>query len=162
MPTHKSLGEVSGLLQHGIALSCDLERQAKQAHWTVRGPNFSSTHKHFDKVAEAAERFTDLCAERLIAVGGVADGTTSTVAAQTTLVPISVELQSADRLLEHMAQILETYARFARDAILRSEAADDLVSGDIFTDISREVDQLRWQTEAHKPVTSAPSDRKKQ
>ena len=44
-----------GLLNRNLALAIDLERQAKQAHWNVKGPNFIALHELFDKVAETAE-----------------------------------------------------------------------------------------------------------
>jgi starvation-inducible DNA-binding protein len=46
-----------GLLNRNLASAIDLERQAKQAHWKVKGPNFIALHELFDKVAEAAEEF---------------------------------------------------------------------------------------------------------
>jgi DNA-binding ferritin-like protein len=46
-----------GLLNRNLASAIDLERQAKQAHWNVKGPNFIALHELFDKVAEAAEDF---------------------------------------------------------------------------------------------------------
>src|ERR1700680_152814 len=63
-----------GLLNHSLALAIDLERQAKQAHWNVKGPNFIALHELFDRVAEAAEEFTDLLAERATSLGGIGRG----------------------------------------------------------------------------------------
>ena len=69
-----------GLLNRNLALAIDLERQAKQAHWNVKGPNFIALHELFDKVAETAEEFTDLLAERATALGGTAEGRLHAVA----------------------------------------------------------------------------------
>jgi DNA-binding ferritin-like protein len=41
-----------GLLNRNLASAIDLERQAKQAHWNVKGSNFIALHELFDKVAE--------------------------------------------------------------------------------------------------------------
>ena len=49
-----------GLLNRSLASAIDLERQATQAHWNVKGPNFIALHELFDKVAEATEEFSDL------------------------------------------------------------------------------------------------------
>ena len=61
------------LLNRNLASAIDLERQAKQAHWNVKRPNFIALHELFDKVAEAAEEFSDLLAERVTALGGTAE-----------------------------------------------------------------------------------------
>src|SRR5260370_41844315 len=62
------------LLNRNMALAIDLERQAKQAHWNVKGSNFIALHELFDKVAETTEEFTDLLAERATALCGAAKG----------------------------------------------------------------------------------------
>src|SRR5580693_8235038 len=79
------------LLNHNLALVIDLERQAKQAHWNVKGPNFIALHELFDKVAETAEEFTDLLAERATALGGVAEGTIEAAAGHSALPSYPVE-----------------------------------------------------------------------
>jgi starvation-inducible DNA-binding protein len=73
------------LLNRNLALAIDLERQAKQAHWNVKGPNFIALHELFDKVAEVAEEFTDLLAERATALGGAAEGRVHAVAESSSL-----------------------------------------------------------------------------
>lgn len=44
------------LLNERLAASIDLQLQAKQAHWNVKGPNFVGLHELFDKVAGEALR----------------------------------------------------------------------------------------------------------
>src|SRR5258707_14235270 len=74
-----------GLLNRNLASAIDLERQAKQAHWNVKGPNFIALHELFDKVAEGAEEFIDLLAERVTALGGTAEGRLQAVTGQSAL-----------------------------------------------------------------------------
>src|ERR1700752_4346123 len=74
-----------GLLNRNLASAIDLERQAKQAHWNVKGPNFIALHELFDKVAETAEEFTDLLAERATALGGTAEGRVHAIAESSSL-----------------------------------------------------------------------------
>ena len=66
---------VGVLLNARLADTIDLQLQAKQAHWNVKGPNFIALHELFDKVADAAEEASDMLAERLVALGGRAEGT---------------------------------------------------------------------------------------
>src|SRR4051812_15404390 len=63
------------LLNARLADSLDLFSQAKQAHWNVKGPSFFELHELFDQVATHAVAFTDLIAERAVALGGTAFGT---------------------------------------------------------------------------------------
>jgi DNA-binding ferritin-like protein len=49
--------------------------QAKQAHWNVKGPTFIALHKLFDEIVDAAEDYMDLIAERVVQLGGTAEGT---------------------------------------------------------------------------------------
>lgn len=142
---------VAPVLQKGLVLGIDLERQAKQAHWTLRGPTFITLHEFFDEIADASQEFTDLAAERLMALGGMADGTSGTVAATTSLPAFPVRLMAAEEQIERIRQALAHYAAFVYDAIQRAGEAGDPTTSDVFTEISRGLDQLLWKIEAHQP-----------
>lgn len=62
------------LLNALLADLIDLQLQAKQAQWNVKGPNFIALHELFDSVAEEAEGFVDTVAERIAALGGASRG----------------------------------------------------------------------------------------
>src|SRR5262250_3759746 len=67
--------EVIGLLNQRLADIIDLQTQLKQAHWNVKGPHFIGLHELFDKIAEEVESYVDMIAERIVQLGGVAEGT---------------------------------------------------------------------------------------
>src|SRR5215467_6959236 len=67
--------EVAELLNARLADCIDLEAQCKQAHWNVKGPTFIALHKLFDDVHEATDEYADLIAERIVQLGGIAEGT---------------------------------------------------------------------------------------
>src|SRR5262245_36163754 len=67
--------EVIALLNQRLAEAIDLQTQCKQAHWNVKGASFIGLHKLFDDVTEAVEGYADLIAERVVQLGGVAEGT---------------------------------------------------------------------------------------
>ena len=71
--------EVIGLLNQRLAEAIDLQTQCKQAHWNVKGPSFIGLHKLFDDVNEDVETYVDLIAERVVQLGGVAEGTIGAV-----------------------------------------------------------------------------------
>src|SRR5437660_6555618 len=72
-------GQVIDLLNQRLADAIDLELQAKQAHWNVKGPQFIALHKLFDEIHAAADEYVDLLAERIVQLGGVAEGVTAIV-----------------------------------------------------------------------------------
>src|SRR5688572_1666154 len=76
---------VADLLNRRLADCIDLQTQCKQAHWNVKGPQFIALHKLFDDINEDVEEYVDLLAERVVQLGGVAEGTARMVAGRTTL-----------------------------------------------------------------------------
>src|ERR1039457_2944589 len=89
-PTKNALGgkiriKMEAILQDLLADSIDLQTQAKQAHWNVKGPDFIALHELFDKIAEESEEYPDLIAERIVQFGGVAEGTIQVVANRSNL-----------------------------------------------------------------------------
>src|ERR1700688_3887492 len=77
--------QVIDLLNQRLADAIDLDTQAKQAHWNVKGPQFIALHKLFDEVYAAVEEYVDLLAERVVQLGGVAAGTARIVAERSEL-----------------------------------------------------------------------------
>src|SRR3989454_8101941 len=74
--------EISALLNQHLADALDLQTQMKQAHWNVKGPHFIGLHELFDKIDEAVEAYVDLIAERIVRLGGIAEGTAPVGAAR--------------------------------------------------------------------------------
>jgi starvation-inducible DNA-binding protein len=77
--------EISALLNQRLADAVDLQTQMKQAHWNVKGPHFIGLHELFDKIDEAVETYVDLIAERVVQLGGIAEGTARVAAGRSRL-----------------------------------------------------------------------------
>src|SRR5262249_37953720 len=77
--------QVVSLLQDRLAEAIDLVTHAKQAHWNVKGPTFIALHELFDDVYEHAGEHVDLIAERIVQLGGTAEGTVRAVAKRSRL-----------------------------------------------------------------------------
>ena len=71
----KRRSELNVLMNQRLASAVDLQMQMKQAHWNVKGPSFIGLHELFDEVDEAVESYVDLIAERIVQLGGIAEGT---------------------------------------------------------------------------------------
>ena len=67
--------ELIPLMNQRLADAVDLQLQMKQAHWNVKGPHFIGLHELFDKIDEAVEEYVDSIAERIVQLGGIAEGT---------------------------------------------------------------------------------------
>jgi len=142
-------GKSAVLLGTGLVHALDLERHAKQAHWNVRGPNFKALHELFDEVAQQSEDASDLLAERLVALGGTADGRVGVVASRSTLPDYPADATSGDEHVEALSRSIAAFGSVARDAIDQAAEWGDADTADIFTEISRGLDKTLWLVEAH-------------
>src|SRR5712692_4205830 len=95
------------LLNARLADAIDLQTQAKQAHWNVKGPNFIALHKLFDEVNEDVEEYIDLIAERVVQLGGVAEGTARIVGQRSSLIDYPLALSTGE---EHVAALSDALA----------------------------------------------------
>ena len=141
--------DVITLLNQRLADCIDLQTQCKQAHWNVKGPTFIALHKLFDEINEDVEEYVDLIAERIVQLGGVAEGTVGVVEGRSTLVDYPIGLSTG---AEHVAALSDALAMFGRTTRLGIEEMNELEdadSADILTEISRGVDKWLWFVEAH-------------
>jgi starvation-inducible DNA-binding protein len=141
--------EVVTLLNQRLADCIDLQTQCKQAHWNVKGPAFIALHKLFDEINEDVEEYVDLIAERVVQLGGIAEGTIGLVAERSTLLGYPLRLTTG---AEHVAALSDALAMFGRAVRVGIDEMTDLKdagTADILTEISRGIDKWLWFVEAH-------------
>ena len=141
--------QVSALLQDRLAEAVDLVTQAKQAHWNVKGPNFIALHELFDKVYEHAGDHVDLIAERIVQLGGTAEGTVRVAAKRSQLPEYPLTLASGREHVDALSHSLAYFGETIRKAINQADEVGDKGTADLFTEISRGVDKDLWFLEAH-------------
>ena len=73
------------LLNQTLACTVDLRSQVKQACWNVKGHDLVLLQALFATMATELDAHTDLVAERLVVLGGVARGTVRTAATHSRL-----------------------------------------------------------------------------
>ncbi|QQS12190.1 MAG: DNA starvation/stationary phase protection protein Dps [Rhodospirillales bacterium] len=142
-------GKMVDLLNACLADGLDLQMQLKQAHWNVRGPDFIQLHELFDKLYGNVVRHNDTIAERIAALGGTAEGTVRVVAERSRLADYPLTVQAGR---EHVAKVADAVAAFCgkvRGAIDQADEAQDADTTDLFTSVSRALDQDLWFVEAH-------------
>jgi starvation-inducible DNA-binding protein len=137
------------LMNKRLADAIDLQMQVKQAHWNVKGPHFIGLHELFDEIDEAVEAYVDLIAERIVQLGGVAEGTVRVAAARSLLDEYPLTISDGLAHVETVAKALSTFGREARMTIDETDALGDADTADMFTEISRGVDKWLWFVEAH-------------
>jgi starvation-inducible DNA-binding protein len=145
----KTREKVIDLLNARLADAVDLQSQAKQAHWNVKGPQFIALHELFDKVSEGAEEAIDLIAERAVQLGGTARGTARVAAKESSLKEYPLNITSGPDHVEALSNALATFGKALRAAIDASGKLGDADTADLFTGISRDADKLLWFVEAH-------------
>src|SRR4029434_5539780 len=109
--------DVIVILNARLADSIDLMHQAKQAHWNVKGPSFIALHTLFDAVVDAAEDSMDLLAERVVQLGGTAEGTIQMATTRTGLEAYPLTLLEERDHVEALASALAVYGRGMRRAL---------------------------------------------
>jgi starvation-inducible DNA-binding protein len=141
--------KVAEILSARLADLIDLHLQAKHAHWNVKGPNFIALHELFDKVAEGAEDAVDEVAERIVQLGGTADGTVQAVAGRTSLKAYPAGIAEGAAHVEALASAMAAAVSKVRADIDRTAELKDSVTADVLTGIGGELDKLLWFVEAH-------------
>jgi len=141
--------ELNSLMNQQLASAVDLQTQMKQAHWNVKGPSFIGLHELFDKVDEAVESYVDMIAERIVQLGGIAEGTVRVAASRTRLAEYPLQIAEGMAHVEAVARALSTFGAEARTTIDEANALDDADTADLFTEVSRGIDKWLWFVEAH-------------
>jgi len=153
-PTHNTLAEnireqSVALLNKHLAAAIDLHGQTKQAHWNVRGPNFIAIHELFDRVSTEVESFSDLIAERTRGLGGTAQGTIQTAVENSFLVPYRLSIADEQQHTFAVASALAAFGQSVREASDQAADFGDMTTADLFTELSRGIDQQLWFVESH-------------
>ena len=141
--------EMIGLLNERLADAIDLTLGIKQAHWNLKGQSFIGIHELLDAVADRMRDNADLLAERCVILGGLAQGTSQTVAGASSLDAYPAEAQNQRH---HVAALTERFMAFGaslRENIEAAGEAGDADTEDLFTEISRIVDKDAWFIGAH-------------
>ncbi|UCR89317.1 Dps family protein [Mycetocola spongiae] len=120
----------------------------KQAHWHVRGHNFIGIHELFDTVVANAQDWSDLAAERIIALGLPVDARLSTVAAKASNPELTAGFVQSDQSIAEVIAQIDAASASLRIAI--DELGEiDPSSQDVAIEIARGLDKDRWFLVAH-------------
>ena len=138
------------VLNRHLAAAIDLHAQVKQAHWNVRGATFIAIHELFDKVADAAEGYSDLIAERAGALGGAAEGTIQVAVEHSFLERYRLGVADTATHIRAVTAALAAFGDSVRNAIDETAGFGDADTSDVFTEVSRGIDQQLWLVVSHR------------
>jgi len=143
------------VLQACLFDTIDLYNATRQAHWNVKGPHFGELHKLFEQFYTDLAEATDDLAERIVQLGGTANGTTQVLEKSTRLPPYPTDLYAG---MDHVKALADRYALVAktlREGIEQTDEAGDADTADLLTEKSRATDKMLWMLEAHLPPDRA-------
>ena len=137
------------LLNQTLACTVDLRSQVKQACWNVKGHDVVLLQALFATMATELDAHTDLVAERLVVLGGVARGTVRTAATHSRLPEYPGALMDGDAHVRALTECFASYATALRADIAHATEVEDAGSAALYTDISRGVDTRLGFLEAY-------------
>jgi starvation-inducible DNA-binding protein len=138
---------VAAVLQPVLVDLIDLSHIAKQAHWTVVGPEFRSVHLQLDEIVATAREATDQVAERLAIVGVVPDGRSGTVASSTGVPDIAEGWLATTQAVGATADAVQAVAAKTRASISDLDGADP-VTEDLLIALTTQLEEHLWMLNA--------------
>ena len=96
------------------------------------------------------EQYSDTIAERAAALGGTAEGTIQTAVEHSFLDRYRLGIADAEAHIAAVTGALATFGESVRNAIDETASDGDADTSDVFTEISRGIDQQLWLVESHR------------
>jgi starvation-inducible DNA-binding protein len=148
--TVRGRAETIALCNAHVARCIDLQAQVKLAQRNVKGPHASSLYSLFDTISRAAAELGDRIAGRVAQLGGSARGSLRGPLSTSELLEYPAGVRTGRGHAETVAAALAAYGQQARSAIDTMAAVGDTDTSDLFTDVSRRVDEWLRCVEAHR------------
>ncbi|MCU0688554.1 MAG: DNA starvation/stationary phase protection protein Dps [Phycisphaerales bacterium] len=142
--------KIIAILHGRLADFVDLQSQLRQAHWSVRGPQFIAYHELFGELYEGLGEPIDDLAERIGQLGGKVRGTLRASAARTTLAEYPLEAVDGAAHLQATAKAIAHVAKAVRADIDATSQLGDAITADLLTELGGMLDKNLWLVEAHR------------
>ena len=143
----KVLSESLRILSAQLADFLNLALMTKQAHWNMRGQNFIAVHEMLDPFNEKLLEYADTFAERIVQMGGTANGTVETIIAETNLSSYPTDIYDVSL---HLQELIKHYSIVANNLRRDIDAGKaDAATIDYFTQAVEDIDKYVWFLESH-------------
>jgi starvation-inducible DNA-binding protein len=130
----------NALMNQRLAEAVDLLTQMKQACWNVKRTQTASLHELFDEIAKEVECYSDMVAERIVQLGGIARGTVRAAAIYSRLDEYPPVVGGGNHV-EAVARALTDFRRDAYASIGEISALGDGDTANLFAEICCGIDK---------------------
>jgi starvation-inducible DNA-binding protein len=90
-----------------------------------------------------------LIAERIVQLGGIAEGTVRVAAQRSALPEYPLKISPGKDHVDALSSALAAFGKLVRSAIDQTAELGDVDTSDLFTEVSRAIDKRLWFVEAH-------------
>ncbi|MDO0929033.1 DNA starvation/stationary phase protection protein [Streptomyces sp. TG1A-8] len=144
----EAAGRLIGVLRLRLHALNDLHLTLKHVHWNVIGPHFIGVHEMIDPQVDRVREMADDVAERIAALGGVAQGTPGTLVAERTWDDYSIGRADA---IAHLGALDLVYTGVVEGlrAAIKTAAEIDTATEDLLIGQLRDLEQFQWFVRAH-------------
>lgn len=118
-------------------------------HWNVRGMSFGSLHALFQEQYEELFLTIDAVAERIRALGHMADGTLREFSQKTTLEEKPGENPEASSMIAQLVADYEAIIRNVRADVDETAQIGDMGTSDFLNDLLEKHEKAAWILRAH-------------
>ncbi|MCR8825429.1 DNA starvation/stationary phase protection protein Dps [Pseudosulfitobacter koreensis] len=136
-------------LNTSLATGIQLQLAIKQAHWNIKGPSFIGIHELLDDVRARLDDHVDTIAERIVILGGTADGTEAGIEKNGQLEAYPRDAVHQDVHIEELKKRMMHFVKLAHEGLTEAGDAGDEETADLYTAVSRGVSKDAWFIGAH-------------
>ncbi len=136
-------------LNVSLATGIQLQLALKQAHWNIKGPSFIGIHELLDDVRANMDAHVDTIAERIVILGGTADGTLKGVEKNGKLDGYPRDAVHQDAHIDELKKRMVQFVSLVHEGIKETGDAGDEETADLYTAVSRGVSKDAWFIGAH-------------
>ena len=145
----KSRGAVIKVLQPLLADEVALYVATRGAHWNVVGANFHALHKFFEDQYEALDEILDDVAERIRALGGLAEATVSAYGKAKRIDDGAGSAASAKAMIVSLLKAHEAIIQQLRKDVDTVGDLNDEGTTDFLTGLMETHEGMAWMLRAH-------------
>ena len=139
-------------LQSWLPYLVGLSLRLKQAHWNLRGRRFKSIHEQLDEILADLRVAVDDVAERIVTIGGAADGLPATVAATEGFEPMPADLLGVETVIDVIGDDLAVVSQRGRRC-LQVVGEVDPISEDLAITVIGVLEKHHWLLRSQRDQT---------
>ncbi|MEU5098005.1 DNA starvation/stationary phase protection protein [Streptomyces sp. NPDC020996] len=144
----EAAGRLIDVLRLRLHALNDLHLTLKHVHWNVVGPHFIAVHQMVDPQVDRVRDMADDVAERIAALGGVAQGTPGSLVKERTWDDYSIGREEA---IAHLGALDVVYTGLIEDlrSAIKVVGEIDPATEDLLIEQVRDLEQFQWFVRAH-------------